>query len=54
MREKLRFIEQRYTSLAQRFGASPEDIQEIDEQIVKGNVVRPPTQGEDDEAQIVY
>jgi len=31
MREKLRFIEQRYTSLAHRFGASPEDIQEIDE-----------------------
>ena len=25
LRERLRFIDQRYTSLVQRFGASPED-----------------------------
>lgn len=52
-REKLRFIEQRYNSVVQRYGASPEDIQEIDDQILRTNLVRPPTgqqQHEDDEA----
>lgn len=56
-RERLRFIEQRYNSLVQRFGASPEDLQEIDEQLMRNG--SPPALGniqstEDNEAHVIY
>jgi hypothetical protein len=33
LRERLRFVDQRYNQALQRFGASPEDLQEIEEQL---------------------
>jgi chromosome segregation ATPase len=33
LRERLRFIDQRYQGLVQRFGVSPEDLQEIEDQL---------------------
>jgi hypothetical protein len=31
LRERLRFVDQRYNQALKRFGASPEDLQEIEE-----------------------
>ncbi len=33
LRERLRFMDQRYSQALQRFGASPEDMQELEEQV---------------------
>ena len=53
LRERLRFIDQRYTSLVQRFGASPEELQEIDEQIrAEGGGGR--GEQEDEVAEVIY
>jgi hypothetical protein len=56
LKERLRFIDQKYTSLVQRCGASPEDLQEIDEQL-RANGYSPPMNKldmEDDEAHVIY
>ena len=34
LRERLRFIEQRYQGIVQKLGVSQEDIQEIEEQVL--------------------
>ena len=55
LRERLRFMDQRYNQALQRFGASPEDMQELEEQVqhrqkVITGAARRSAYGEDEEA----